>query len=225
MAFATATPIAMIAPMNDWTFSVVPRDQQHQHDAREHRRNGGHHDERQPQRLEVRGQQQKDDDDGDDEAGARCSVNVSRIGAIWPRTATRGAARRRAGARDRRVHLVAARPRSSPATLAVQRDHALAVDAIVLADDRGVLDPGDVAEQRMRRADRRVTGTTRRSSSVVICGCGTSHLHLEGDAGPRIGPVVRRHEAARRRRRDERPADLIDRDAELAGQLRDSTST
>ena len=34
--FATAMPIAMIAPMNDCTFSVVPGDQQHQQHAAEH---------------------------------------------------------------------------------------------------------------------------------------------------------------------------------------------
>ena len=44
-------------------------------------------------------------------------------------------------------------------------------------------------------------------------------LHLERDAGARIGPVVRRDEPARRGRRGERSPDLIDRDAELAGQL------
>ena len=69
IAFATATPIAMIAPMNDWTFSVVPRQPQHDHDAREHGRNGRDHDEGEPQRLKVRGQQQEDHHDRHDEPG------------------------------------------------------------------------------------------------------------------------------------------------------------
>ena len=72
IAFATATPIAMIAPMNDCTLSVVRVDEQHQHDAGQHRRHRRDDDERQPQRLEVRGEQQEDHDDGHDEAGARC---------------------------------------------------------------------------------------------------------------------------------------------------------
>ena len=44
-------------------------------------------------------------------------------------------------------------------------------------------------------------------------------LHLERDAGARIGPVVRRDEPAGRGRRGERPPDLIDGDAQLAGHL------
>ncbi len=44
-------------------------------------------------------------------------------------------------------------------------------------------------------------------------------LHLERDAGARVGPVVRRDEPARRRRRGERSTDLVDGDTELPGHL------
>ena len=70
IAFATATPIAMIAPMNDCTFSVVPVSQQHHDDAGQHGRHRRDDDQREPQRLEVRGEQQEDDHDRDD-AGPR----------------------------------------------------------------------------------------------------------------------------------------------------------
>ena len=92
----------MIAPMNDCTFSVVRVSGEHQHDARQHGRHRRDDDEREPKRLEVRGQQQKDHDDRDDRP-AVMFVNVSRIAAIWPRTATVAPRGGVAGARDRRV--------------------------------------------------------------------------------------------------------------------------
>ena len=70
----------------------------------------------------------------------------------------------------------------------------------------------------MRRAVAS-TGTTRRSSSVCHARLRHFDLHLERDARPRVGPVVRRDEPARRGRRGERPPDLIDGDAELPGAL------
>ena len=53
-------PIAMIAPMNDWTFKVVPVSRSMSKHAAEDRRNGQQDRQRQAQRLEVRGQQQED---------------------------------------------------------------------------------------------------------------------------------------------------------------------
>ena len=88
IALATATPTAMIAPMNDWRFSVVPVSEQRQRDAGQHRRDGGDGDERQPDRLEVRRQQQEDDDDRD-EPGRRPGRGTVRCsGVTWPRTST-----------------------------------------------------------------------------------------------------------------------------------------
>ena len=113
---------------------------------------------------------------------------------------------------------VATRPRSSPDDVRRERHHPLPVEAIVLADDRAVLDARDVAEQRMRRA----VGRDRHAAQIVErrhARLWHFDLHLERDAGPRIGPVVRRDEPARRRGRRKRSADLIDRHAELAGEL------
>ena len=88
IAFATATPIAMIAPMNDCTFSVVPVMSSATMTPHEHRRHGGEHDERELERLEVRRQAAERS-----RATAAASPtarlrSVSRIGAIWPRTVT-----------------------------------------------------------------------------------------------------------------------------------------
>ena len=61
MALAIATPMAMIAPMNDWMFSVVPVDQQrHAPRPRSPPAPSRRPRQRQPQRLEVGGQQQED---------------------------------------------------------------------------------------------------------------------------------------------------------------------
>ena len=175
IAFATATPIAMIAPMNDCTFSVVRVASQHQHDAGQHGRHGRDDDERETQRLEVRGQQQEDHDDRHERDPRVMFVNVSRIARDLTAHASRSpraAARPPARSPDPRGRRRG--PRSSPDDVRRQRHHPLAVDAIVFADDRAVLDARHVAEQRMRRAGPRVTGTTRRSSRLVIRGCGTS---------------------------------------------------
>ena len=144
--------------------------------------------------------------------------NVSRIGAIWPRTVTvapRGGAPARAIASSTRV---ATRPRSSPATFAdsvtIRWPLKRSYSPTIVPFSMRATSPSSGCDAPLAR-DRHDAQIVE----VVIRGCGTSHLHLERDAGPRIGPVVRRDEAARRGRGGERPADLIDGDAELAGEL------
>ena len=76
-----------------------------------------------------------------------------------------------------------------------QGDHALPVDTIVLPDDRRILDARQVAEQRFSHApgghwdDAEIF--KRRHARLR-----NLHLDLKGDAGPRLSPIVRRHEAA-----------------------------
>ena len=99
-------------------------------------------------------------------------MNVSCMAASWPRTATVAPRGGVPGAGDRLVHVRQRTPEVVARHIRGQRHHALAVDPVVFADDGRVLDAGKVAEERLRGVSR-VTGTTRRSSSVVICGCGT----------------------------------------------------
>ncbi len=100
-------------------------------------------------------------------------LSVSRIGAIWPRTPTlapRGGAPARAIASSTRV---ATRPRSSPAAFAdsvtirwpLNRSYS---PTIVLFSIRAT-SPSSGCD-----APSAATGTTRRSSRVVMRGCGTS---------------------------------------------------
>ena len=71
MALATEMPIAMMAPMNDCTFSVVPVTSSI--NSTPQITAGTRRDDREgePERLEVRRQQQEDDDDGQQQAGAQ----------------------------------------------------------------------------------------------------------------------------------------------------------
>ena len=145
-------------------------------------------------------------------------VKVSRIAPIWPRTATdapRGGAPARAIAC---IDLADGPSQVLPGDVRRQRDHPLTVDAIVFADDRGVPDRRHVAEQRVRAA----FGAHRNHAQILETGHPRLRhldLHLERDAGARIGPVVRRDEPARRGRRGKRAPDLIDGDAELTRHL------
>ena len=100
MALAIATPMAMIAPMNDWMFERRAGDQQHQHHAGHHRGRRRDGDQRQPQRLEIGRQQQEDDDHGQHQPDAQ-PASICRIGAICPRTSTVHALGRLAGRAQR----------------------------------------------------------------------------------------------------------------------------
>ncbi len=99
-----------------------------------------------------------------------------------------------------------------------QRDHSLSIDAIVFTDDRGVLDPREVAKQRLRRA---FAGHWH--DAQIIQGLHLRlwhlHLHLERDPRSRIGPVVGRDETARRGCRRERTSNFVDCDTELTRHL------
>ena len=97
--------------------------------------------------------------------------SISRIGAIWPRTSTvapRGGAPRRPMA----ASMCAAPAQVLARDVGRHADHPLHVVAVVLAGDRALLDPGDVAEQRVARRPPDRDARPRRS--IVICGCGTS---------------------------------------------------
>ena len=119
IAFETATPTAMIAPMNDSMFSVDARDPERQHDAREDRRHRSHGGQGQPRFLEVGGQHDQDHDHGHEEADLEES-NISRMGPTWPRSSTSvplgGCPARMMAASSRSI----TRPRSSPSMLAVR---------------------------------------------------------------------------------------------------------
>ena len=76
-----------------------------------------------------------------------------------------------------------------------ERDHALTVESIVFTDDGAVLDIRDVAEQGMRcavRRDRYIAEVFDRGHLRLRY----FHLHLEGDPGARVGPIIRRDKPA-----------------------------
>ena len=108
-------------------------------------------------------------------------VKVSRIAPIWPRTAT-AAPRGGAPARAIAASTWPTRPPEIlPGDVRRQRDHPLTVDAIVFADDRGVLDRRHVAEQRVRAA----IAAHRHDAQIVERGHPRLRhldLHLERDA-------------------------------------------
>ena len=133
----------------------------------------------------------------------------------------RRAARRLAGARDRLLDAARRAPEVLAGDVGRERHHALPVEAVVLADDRRVARCARRRRAAVGDRARRVTGTTRRSSRVVIRGCGTCTCTWNAMPRARVGPVVRRDEAAGRGGGGERAADLVDGDAELTGQLAD----
>ena len=155
IALATATPIAMIAPMNDWMLSVVPVSQQGDDHAGDDRRRRRDDDQRQPDRLEVGRQQQQDDDDRPAPRPTASPRSISCIGAIWPRTSTVAPLGGVAG------------PRRSPrSTLAGDPAQVLAGDVGRQADRRAACCSG-----RTRRASSRgATLATSRSRSGVAAG-------------------------------------------------------
>ena len=218
IAFATATPIAMMAPMNDWTFSVVPVSQR---TTTTPASTAG----------TVETTTKASRSDWKFAASRRkitttatmrpavMLVNVSAIAAICPRIVTVCAARRLTRTSNRRVHLSEGAAEILSGDIRRQRDHPLSVD-------RGRI---------RRRSSRSRCAPGRRAAACATAAGGHRHdaqilerrhprlrhlhLHLEGDAGPGIRPVVRRDKPAGRRRGGERPSDLIDRDAELSRHL------
>ena len=88
IALAMATPIAMIAPMNDWMLSVVPVSQSISTTPAITRGHRGHRDQRQPQRLKIRGQAAKTPRPRPGPGRSASPDCISRIGGIWPRVST-----------------------------------------------------------------------------------------------------------------------------------------
>ena len=125
-------------------------------------------------------------------------VNVSRIARDLAADVDGRAARRRARARDRRVRPApTARPRSSPATFAVSvtmrcpltRSYSPTIVAFSMratSPSSGVAMPLGADRHDAQILERRHPRLRHLD------------LHLKRDAGPRVGPVVRRHEAAGR---------------------------
>ena len=116
--FDTDTPMHMIDPMNDSMLSVVPVTQQHDHHAAEDAGHTRHRGQGQPRRLEVGGQEHQDHHHREARPIARAR-NISFMGATWPRIATRTPRGGSPAAAMACSICRAARPRSSPSTLAV----------------------------------------------------------------------------------------------------------
>ena len=145
-------------------------------------------------------------------------VNVSRIAPIWPRTAT---AAPRGGAPARAIAASTwptVRPRSWPATFAVS----VTIRWPLMRSYSPTIVAFSIVATSPSSACEPVIAAHRHDAQIVERGhprLRDLDLHLERDAGARVGPVVRRDEPAGRGRGGKRSADLIDRDAELAGHL------
>ena len=114
----TDTPMLMIAPMNDSMLSVVPVKYSISDHAAEDAGHGADRDQGQTRRLEIGRQQHEDDDHRNGQADGRATRTFrpsARSGRAFHRT-PRGGLPARA---ERRSICLAARPRSSPSTLAV----------------------------------------------------------------------------------------------------------
>ena len=119
MALATATPIAMIAPMNDWMFSVVPVSHRASDDAGQHRRDRERRcDQRQAERLEVRRKSRKMTTIATDQPKPEAAEHLLHRHDLAAHVDV-DAARRVADSCDRQRDALATRPRSSPAMFAV----------------------------------------------------------------------------------------------------------
>ena len=81
-------PMAMIAPMNDCTLSVVPVASSITQHTAEYSGHGQDDGERQADRLEVCRQQKKDDQDGKQQADPQARQMVCSSGGISPRSFT-----------------------------------------------------------------------------------------------------------------------------------------
>ena len=217
IAFATATPIAMMAPMNDCTLTVVrvassiSTTPASTAGTVEMTTNASRSD------WKFAASSRKMTTTATSSPTAMFLKRVAHRRDLAANGDAR-AARQRARPGDGLVDARGDAPEVLARGVGRQRHHPLAVEAIVFADDRAVLDARDVAEQRMRRA----VGADGHDAQVVErrhARLRHFDLHLERDARPRIGPVVRRDEPARRGRGGKRSPDLIDGDAQLPGTL------
>ena len=120
IALATATPMAMIAPMNDCRLSVVPVSEQRDDDSAQHRRHGGEHDERRAcSDWKFADKQQKDHEDRGSESNREVAQRLAASARSGRARSTVYALRRIARAlRAPRRSPPTARPRSSPETFA-----------------------------------------------------------------------------------------------------------
>ena len=171
-----------------------PRDGEHQHHTHERRGDRRHDDEGQTQRLEIGGEQQKDHDHRDQQPGADIRERLAHRIDLAAH-AHRRSARRRARARDRLIDAIGDPSEILARRIRRERDHALTVESIVFTDDGAVLDIRDVAEQGMRcavRRDRYIAEVFDRGHLRLRY----FHLHLEGDPGARVGPIIRRDKPA-----------------------------
>ena len=117
---ATATPIAMIAPMNDWRFSGRPGNRKRDNHAGHHRGGGRNDDEGQPHRLKVGGQKQHDDDDRHNQAEGQAPEDLLERGDLSADLCRRALGRRHPARAIARSTCLATLPRSSPEMLAVR---------------------------------------------------------------------------------------------------------
>ena len=147
IALATATPIAMIAPMNDWRLIVVPVSQSASDDAGHDRRASSETTtsaRRTDWKLAVSRSRMTTMAMPRPIASPR---RISRIGTIWPRTSTVDPAGGWPARGDRPVDLAGDPAQVLAGDVRRQADHALHVVAVVLARHRPRADRGDVAEQ------------------------------------------------------------------------------
>ena len=102
--FETAMPTAMIAPMNDSTFNVVPVSASIHRTPTKLARHRDHDDQRIQQRLEEHDQQQVDQDDRDDHPGAEAAERLGMLSRLAAhRDARRPSAARLSAVDDARM--------------------------------------------------------------------------------------------------------------------------
>ena len=173
IAFETATPTAMIAPMNDSMFRVVPRDPERQHDAAEDRRHRRHGRQGQPGGLEVGGQHDQDHDHGHAQADLQALEHLLHRPDLAAQLDL-GPPGRPAGAGDRRVEPVDHAAEVFALDVGGQAQVAPHVVAVDLAGHLAAHDAGHVADQQRRRGVGGRVGPRRRLADCAWVVSGTS---------------------------------------------------
>ena len=218
IALATEIPTAIIAPMNDWMLRVEAVTEQRHTDA--HQDGGECHDHRKsnPTRLKIGDEQKEDGNDRQNYAELQIRDHLGQWGELTA-DADADPPRRFGKASQRLLHRGARASQVGVVNVRRDRDHALHVAAVILAERLADTEIGHIPQQRRQSP----AGMLHRYRCDVVDRVGLCLGHLDlnliGDPAARIGPVDRSCETARPGNRGESPADVRDADIELRGSV------